>query len=567
MTTTVPASAPATASVQPPMDPRYRPQAPSRSGSVPARRWLWWVGAVPTCALLVHAIAAPVLYPATGVLGLVTVLATTGSAVLVLMVLALLWQRDRAVGALLGRKDQTLVAARDRANQLENEVVRAQQQERRAADSARQFQQQVEEQAVLHASSTEALRQALASLVERQLPAVAEGMPVPPLVLPEELADPEAAELVTESVGKVLALVRRETGRRETMRLVVVALARRLQASALEIYGQAVQMPPQVQQDPSLLNASLHVQHAAMQQARRAQSVVTLAGEWPGQQWQDDVPLVDVVRSAAGRITSYQRVQVTGNQEIAIVAAVVEPLIHTMAELLANAAQSSPATTPVQVQVREVQRGAVIEVDDAGLGLRDHELGEAREIASGRRPVALEEMGAVPQTGLPVVGQYARRHGLGVDLAESPYGGIRAVVLIPGELLTTVPLPAFPDQRPASPRSPEAEPPAPVSAPEGDPPVGNEAEADDLDARPADPGPARTQSGLPRRRHRRGAPAPVAQTQGTAGGPSPAPPPAQERTPAEEGAWTAAYMADAPGRPDTVEPGPVPGSDPEDGHA
>ncbi|TDD67155.1 ATP-binding protein, partial [Actinomadura darangshiensis] len=442
MTTTVPSSAPAAPSAQPPGDPRH--QAPAGSGSVPARRWLWWGGTVSTCTLLLHAVAAPLIYPVAGALGLVAVFAATCSAVLVLMVLALLWQRDRDVRALLCKRDQALVSARDRLNVLETELRRAAQGEQRAALLARQFRQQSNEQAVLHASGAEAIRQALVFLAEQQVSATAGGAPVPAFVLPEDMADPDTAELVEDLVAEMLALVRRETGRRETVRLVVVALARRLQASALEIYGQAVQMPPQVQQDPDLLEASLHVQHAAMQQARRAQSVVTLAGEWPGQQWQDDVPLVDVVRSAAGRITSYQRVQVSGNQEIALTAAVVEPVIHTMAELLANAAQSSPATTAVQVQVREVQRGAVIEVDDAGLGLRDHELSEAREIASGRRPVALEEMGAVPQTGLPVVGQYARRHGLGVDLSESPYGGIRAVVLIPGDLLTTVPLPAYP---------------------------------------------------------------------------------------------------------------------------
>ncbi|TDC81847.1 ATP-binding protein [Actinomadura sp. 7K507] len=514
---------------------------------------------MPACVLLLHAVAAPAVYPDAGALGLLAVFAAPCSAVLVLVVFALLWLRDRDIRALLGRKDQGLVSARERANALESERVRAQHGERLAAEAARRSERQMVEQAVLHASSAEAVRQALVFLVERQLPAVVEGTPAPPLVLSEDVADRATAELVEETVADVLRLVGREAGRRETMRLVVVALARRLQASALEIYGEAIQMPPHVQQDPGLLKANLHVQHAAMQQARRAQSVVTLAGEWPGQQWQDDVPLVDVVRSAAGRITSYQRVQVTGNREIAITAAVVEPVIHTMAELLANAAQSSPATTAVQVQVREVQRGAVIEVDDAGLGLRDHELSAYREIASGHRLVALEEMGAVPQTGLAVVGQYARRHGLGVDLAESPYGGIRAVVLIPGELLTTVPLPAYPDQHAPAPEStvPEPPPPGPAAA------EGGRRESKELSAGapgPADPDPTQTVDGLPQRRHRRGAGAPVAP-------PSPAGPSAErERTPAEEAAWTAAYMTGTPTRPDTPEPGPTPGSDLKDDH-
>ena len=561
MTTTAPSSTPPSAN--PPAE-HHRPAYPPWADQVPDRWWLWWAGIAAGGVLLLLAVAAPAVYPVGGVLGLAAVVTGTGAAVLMLVVLALLRFGDRDVRARLDAKARALVSARDRAAVLETEVQRARHGEGRAAEAAEQLQRQVEEQSALHARGAQALGQALVYLVERQLPAMADGAPVPALMLPDE-ADPEIGELVDRVLGGVLTLVRREEDRRETMRLVVVALARRLQASALEIYGEAIQMPPHVQQDPGLLKANLHVQHAAMQQARRAQSVVTLAGEWPGQQWQDDVPLVDVVRSAAGRITSYQRVQVTGNPEIAITASAVEPLIHTMAELLANAAQSSPATTTVQVQVREVQRGAVIEVDDAGLGLRDHELSAYREIASGRRTVGLEGMGAVPQTGLAVVGQYARRHGLGVDLAESPYGGIRAVVLIPGELLTTVPLPAYPDQHCPAPESAMPEPPARDEAADGDRRESKEPAASGLEPGPADPGavdprPARTLDGLPRRRHRRGAPARVAP-------PSPAGPSAErEPTPAEEAAWSAAYMTGTPTGPDTHEPGPAPGSDPEDDH-
>jgi len=166
--------------------------------------------------------------------------------------------------------------------------------------------------------------------------------------------------------------------------------------------------------------------------------MAVLCGEWPGQQWPEPLPLVDVVRAAAGRIIAYRRIEVAGDPDIAAAAPVVEPLIHLVAELLANATQSSPPATSVPVTIRSVQRGAVIEVHDCGVGLDDHRLTQAREIASGARLVGLDELGEFPQTGLAVVGQYARRHGFRVDVSESVYGGVRAVVGVPNELVETV---------------------------------------------------------------------------------------------------------------------------------
>jgi len=145
--------------------------------------------------------------------------------------------------------------------------------------------------------------------------------------------------------------------------------------------------------------------------------MAVLCGEWPGQQWPEPLPLVDVVRAAAGRIIAYRRIEVAGDPDIAAAAPVVEPLIHLVAELLANATQSSPPATSVPVTIRSVQRGAVIEVHDCGVGLDDHRLTQAREIASGTRLIGLDELGEFPQTGLAVVGQYARRHGFRVDVS------------------------------------------------------------------------------------------------------------------------------------------------------
>ncbi|WP_243770294.1 ATP-binding protein [Amycolatopsis acidicola] len=251
-----------------------------------------------------------------------------------------------------------------------------------------------------------------------------------------------------------LALLREESRVRQEAGLVaLVALARKVQSSAHRIQEEATRMVQRHPADADVLETSMRVDHAAAQQARQAQTLAALCGEWPGQQWREPLPLTEVVRAAAGRITAYQRVEVTGDPSVTVAARVVEPLIHLVAELLANATQSSPPSTQVLATLRPVQRGAVLEIDDCGVGLEENRLAVLRRIASGEQPVGLFELGAIPQTGLPVVGAYVRRYGFRVDLTESVYGGLRAIVLVPAELTETpAPEPVLTPGAPALPQ-------------------------------------------------------------------------------------------------------------------
>lgn len=282
-------------------------------------------------------------------------------------------------------------------------------------------------------------------LADVRLPAALAGEPVPVPQPPE--SHPGTAREYERVLAAAGAAVRTVREREESLRLVVVALARRVQASSHRIQEEMAALEARHSAHPDVLEASMRGDHAAAQQARIAQSLAVLCGEWPGQQWQKPHALVDVVRAGASRIVSYQRVKVCGDQDIAAVATVVEPLVHVVAELLANATQCAPPTTHVEVTVRTVTRGAVIEIDDAGLGMDEYALEQAREIAAGRRLLGFADLGEIPQTGLAVVGRYAERHRLKVDLLPSPYGGVRAVVLVPGTLLQTLEPPAVPASR------------------------------------------------------------------------------------------------------------------------
>ncbi|WP_125776730.1 ATP-binding protein [Antribacter gilvus] len=280
-------------------------------------------------------------------------------------------------------------------------------------------------------ANAEARRLALDSLVNGQLQAYFDGAPMPPQ---PPLEDEVARGYLDEAATAIMRVQDSRLARRDAVQVAVVALGRKVQASAHRIQEEAARMVQRHPTDPDILQTSMRVDHAAAQQARQAQSLAALCGEWPGQQWNEPLALPDVVKGASGRITAFHRVEVSGDPGVAVSARVVEPLIHLVSELLANATQSSPPTTQVLVSLRQVQRGAVVEIDDCGVGLDTKQLDQAREIASGRKAVSIVDLGEIPQTGLAVVGTYARRHGFRVDITESVYGGLRAIVMIPAEL-------------------------------------------------------------------------------------------------------------------------------------
>jgi signal transduction histidine kinase len=396
----------------------------------------------------------------------------------------------------------------------------------REAGFQHHFQQRTAQWSKHLAARSAALREAIRHLVDIRIPALVADADVPP-PYKSAVLDEDTAELLEDVLDAVGGLAVEGRERQESLRLVVLALARRVQTSAHRIQENVSVMAERHPGNADVLETSMQVDHAAAQQGRHAQSLAVLCGEWPGQQWPKPLALVDVVRAASSRIVAYKRIEVSGDPDTAVAAHSVEPLIHLVAELLANATQSSPPSTKVLVAVRNVQRGAVIEIDDGGVGMDDYQLEQARETVSGRRVVEVGEVGEIPQTGLAVIGHYVRRHGLLADLMPSPYGGIRAVVLIPSDLVETLEPVAVPvPQRTAPPRQS-------FEAFEAFEPAEPAAES----AEPVEPAPGEGE--LPRRRSRRV----------EASGPQHAAP-ASERvpdmvsdtTPEQAGEWMAAFF-------------------------
>ncbi|MGR3933798.1 ATP-binding protein [Streptomyces sp. BRA346] len=278
---------------------------------------------------------------------------------------------------------------------------------------------------------------------------------------------------------------RRERILRDSVQASFESVARNMHAMST-VQQQVLDGLEQHVADARLMAEVMKADHAAAQMTRKAQTLLVMCGIWPARRETRPVTLFDCVRGAQSRIVEFGRVEVHGGQTLYAVAPAVEGLMHAVAELLENATVFSPSRTQVAVSVREVAAGAVIEIDDAGLGMPPDVL----EQATGqlREGLDLAQLGAVPRLGLACVGRWSRELGFGVELSTaSAYGGTRVVVFVPHRLLT--------EPQEGAPEA-DAEPvvidPGPVTA-------------EPADSGPATAGgtPAPAGGGLPQRRNRR----------------------------------------------------------------
>ncbi|MFK4189438.1 ATP-binding protein [Streptomyces sparsogenes] len=227
---------------------------------------------------------------------------------------------------------------------------------------------------------------------------------------------------------------RRERILRDSVQASFESVARNMHAMAV-VQQQVLDGLEQRVDEPAVMAEVMKADHAAAQMTRKAQTLMVMCGIWPARRETRPVTLFDCVRGAQSRIVEFERVDVHGGQTLYAVAPAVEGLMHAVAELLENATVFSPSRTQVAVTVREVAAGAVIEIDDAGLGMPPDVLAQA--VAQLREGLDLAQLGAVPRLGLACVGRWSRELGFGVELSTaSAYGGTRAVVFVPHRLLT-----------------------------------------------------------------------------------------------------------------------------------
>lgn len=200
--------------------------------------------------------------------------------------------------------------------------------------------------------------------------------------------------------------------------------------------------------------------HLATRARRNAENLSILGGRQPGRKWRNPVALEELVRSAISETKDFERVSAVRLPEARVLGAVVADLMHLLAELVDNATSFSPPDAPVSVRGNLVGKGAVVEVQDQGLGIAVEDLRRLNELL--REPPDFQEMALAGQhrLGLFVVGRLAKRHGIKVSLQESAYGGTTAIVLIPSAALEGNGAPDHPEQVPAAEgRTPRRRPP------------------------------------------------------------------------------------------------------------
>lgn len=275
-------------------------------------------------------------------------------------------------------------------------------------------------------------------------------------------ADPAVGE--AEQVGAALTAVQRAALRASAERAevlsglsgVYVGLARRSQVLLHRQLDLLDTMERRVE-DPAELEDLFRLDHLTTRMRRHAESLLILSGSAPGRSWRSPVPLLDVVRAGVSETQDLARVELGEMPPVLLGGPAVTDVIHLIAELTENAVAFSPPHTTVRLCGQQVGSGAVLEIEDRGLGMSPERLAAANERIGAEDIDLLDSR----RLGLFVVNRLARRQGLRVALHSSAYGGVTAVILIPDALLSeAVPVltEATPEQEPVAERTYVEEP-------------------------------------------------------------------------------------------------------------
>lgn len=312
-------------------------------------------------------------------------------------------------------------------------------------------------------------------------------------ILPEIAEEPDASPELRAKLRKVLRTaligVEEELDRSTSAEQAVISIGSRIHVLTSKLRGRLHEMQGEHGRLPAVAQGLMELDQEIGPADCLAASIGVLGGsDRPGRQWQEPQRLLSVVRGGVGRIKDFDRVQVRHLPELGVDGGLVDHLTLIFAHLLDNAARYSPPTEPVVVSGKEVPNGVGIEIQDAGKGLSEEKKREAEQSLAGTATgPGLGGVSEDANLGLRVVGALARRYGIRVTFADSPWLGTSVVVVVPHKYFSPLPAAVTEPVAPAAAAATSAEP-APVASAET-------AEAADT-----------TPGGLPRRRSRRSDP-------------------------------------------------------------
>ncbi len=219
---------------------------------------------------------------------------------------------------------------------------------------------------------------------------------------------------------------------KEGLSTIVVNLARRSQ-TLLDRQVEYLDRLESSEEDPDRLGELFKVDHLATRMRRNAESLMVLAEADPGRRRGGPVEVADVLRVAMGEVENYEHIDLTDVDDGQVGATVAVDLAHLVSELMENATQFSPPSTPVEVSgVFSGNDTFRIAVADSGMGMTQDKLAEANEILANPPELGL---GMGRSLGFMVIGRLANRLGATVTLESNGNSGLRALVSIPSDLL------------------------------------------------------------------------------------------------------------------------------------
>lgn len=400
--------------------------------------------------------------------------------------------------------------AAERAAYEERYTEQTREYEARLAERNQAWQEQLDKQ-----------QAAVAQLAAQQLPdalkRLREGEAIDD-VLPTITQCAEVSADLRAELRKVLRTsliaVEEEFDRSTAAEQAVVSIGNRIHVLTSKLRGRLHELQGEHGRLPAVARGLMELDQAIGPADCLAASVGVLGGsDRPGRQWQEPQRLLSVVRGGIGRIKDFDRVQVRHLPDLGVDGGLVDHLTLVFAHLLDNAARYSPPTEPVLVSGKEVPNGVGIEIQDAGKGLSEEKKREAEHALAGT--AAGPGLGGISEDanlGLRVVGALARRYGIRVTFADSPWLGTSVVVVVPHKYFS--PLPAAPTAPAPADRPGTAAPAADrtTTAPGASAATVPTGRGGHTEGTEGGEEPDTTPGGLPRRRSRRSEPAAPART-------------------------------------------------------